>query len=200
MKARAVDGSTDRFATQADEYFSARPVYPAALVDGVVQSVPRRQLAVDVGTGSGQLAADLSPSFTQVVAVDKSPAQLSRATQRPNVTYRPGVATALPVTVDHSDLITVAQCYHWLLADQTAPDFLVEARRVLSPAGRLAILGYGVCRIVGLGEDHESCSSNAEAAQKIFDRFYYDELGSHLPPESAACWWDILIDACWIDK
>ena len=57
--------------------------------------------------------------------------------------------------------------------------FLQEAHRVLRPDGCLAILGYGIC------------SLQPEPLQTAFNGFYYQALGSHLPPSSSECWWDI---------
>lgn len=67
----AVDGSIDRFAAQAELYAKTRPKYPQALLDLIDQSVHRHELAVDVGTGSGQLAIPLSSYFHNVLALDK---------------------------------------------------------------------------------------------------------------------------------
>ena len=67
----AVDGSIDRSAVQAELYARARPKYPRQLLDVLDQSVHRHELAVDVGTGSGQLAVPLSFCFHNVVALDK---------------------------------------------------------------------------------------------------------------------------------
>lgn len=173
------DGSVDRFAAQAKVYSKARPTYPKATVDLVVESVHRHDLAVDVGTGSGQLAISLSSHFQKVLALDQSPAQLSFARRKPNIIYQEGCATELPTAHDSVDLVTAAQCYHWFLADDTHAQFLQEAHRVLRPDGRLAVLGYGIC------------SLQPEPLQTAFQGFYYQALGSHLPPSSPECWWDI---------
>ena len=173
------DGSFDRFAAQAEVYSRARPTYPKPLVDLVVQSVHRHDLAVDVGTGSGQLAVSLSSYFQKVLALDKSPAQLSHAHHKPNIVYETGDATLLPAAHDSADLVTAAQCYHWFLADETDHQFLQETHRVLRPDGRLAVLGYGIC------------SLRSEPLQTAFRGFYIQALGSHLPPSSSECWWDI---------
>lgn len=54
------------------------PAYLTALAP----LLPRRRLAVDVGTGDGSLLDVLAPVFEQVIAVDRSPAQLERARER----------------------------------------------------------------------------------------------------------------------
>jgi ubiquinone/menaquinone biosynthesis C-methylase UbiE len=102
----------------------------------MVQSIHRHELAVDVGTGLGQLAVPLSSYFHNVVALDKSPAQLSRAPKKTNIHPQTGVATLLPASNASVDLVTAAQCYHWFLADESDEQFLKEAHRVLRPDGR----------------------------------------------------------------
>jgi SAM-dependent methyltransferase len=180
LHSAAVDGSIDRFATQAAVYCKARPKYPQALVHLMVQSIHRHELAMDVGTGSGQLAVPLSSYFHNVVALDKSPAQLSRVPRKTNIHPQTGVATLLPASNASVDLVTAAQCYHWFLADESDEQFLKEAHRVLRPDGRLAVLGYGICSF-----------SDEPELQKAFEGFYYLDLGSHHPPTSPKCWWDI---------
>jgi DNA-binding transcriptional ArsR family regulator/SAM-dependent methyltransferase len=44
--------------------------------------LPRRELAIEVGTGDGRLIEVLSPMFKQVVAIDRERAQLDRAAER----------------------------------------------------------------------------------------------------------------------
>jgi len=59
-------------------FASELPAYLTAL--GAL--LPRRRLAVDVGTGHGHLIDVLAPVFERVVAVDRSSAQLDRAAAR----------------------------------------------------------------------------------------------------------------------
>jgi methylase of polypeptide subunit release factors len=77
LRNAAVDGSIDRFAVQAELYARSRPRYPLALLDVLDQSVHRHELAMDVGTGSGQLAVPLSSYFHNIVALDKVRLSLS---------------------------------------------------------------------------------------------------------------------------
>jgi DNA-binding transcriptional ArsR family regulator len=54
----------------------------AAYVAALARLLPRRELAVDAGTGDGGLLDVLAPAFECVVAVDRSEAQLDRARAR----------------------------------------------------------------------------------------------------------------------
>lgn len=73
------------------EFFSSaqavdgREGFPAELpayLFACAQLLPRRQLAVDVGTGDGRLLEVLAPLFDRVIGVDREEAQLQRATER----------------------------------------------------------------------------------------------------------------------
>ena len=57
---------------------SELPAYLAA----ISWLLPRRELAVEVGTGDGRLLEVLAPLFERVVAIDREQAQLERAAQR----------------------------------------------------------------------------------------------------------------------
>lgn len=66
------------FGQQAALYAQHRPDYPAALYDAVLSfaALPRRQLALDVATGTGQVAVELADRFEQVLACDSTQAQV----------------------------------------------------------------------------------------------------------------------------
>ncbi|MFN2637678.1 MAG: class I SAM-dependent methyltransferase [Gemmatimonadaceae bacterium] len=97
------------------------------------------RLALDCGTGSGQAALGLIEHYERVIAIDPSSEQLSRARTHGRIEYLLAKAedTALP---DHSvDLVVSAQGLHWF----DTRKFFLEAKRVLSSGGAIAIWGYG---------------------------------------------------------
>jgi len=120
-------------------YRAYRTNYTPAFYEHILNSHHgARNVALDVATGTGQVAVELSNHFGKVYAIDKSPVMLSSAIKAPNVEYSVSVAEKLDFP-DHSvDLITVVQGAHWFDIDV----FFAEARRVLAPNGTLAILGY----------------------------------------------------------
>lgn len=128
----------DRFSAQANAYARYRPVYPAELYVFLGNVAPRRVLAWDCGTGSGQAAVDLARHFEAVIATDASGEQISRARAFPRVEYR--VARAEESGLDNAsvDLIAAASSMHWF----DLPTFYREVRRVLTPGGVLAAWGY----------------------------------------------------------
>lgn len=142
----------DHFSGHAADYAAWRPTWPGDLAGWLASISPGRDLAVDVATGNGQLAALLAPHFQRVLATDASPQQIAAATPHERVTY--GVSRAEEVAVPDGsvDLLTVAQALHWL----NWPAFAREAQRVLRPGGVLAACGYtgmtvdeGVDAVVG---------------------------------------------------
>ncbi len=97
---------------------------------------------VDVGCGTGQFTRLLrevaGPDSVIGVDPDASAVQFAREKSK-DITYRVGEADALPVT-DHSvDLVTSALSFHHV--DPARRDAAIaEAKRVLRPGGRLAIV------------------------------------------------------------
>lgn len=53
-----------------------------AYVAALARLLPERKLAIDAGTGDGELLSVLAPAFERVIAVDRSEAQLDRARAR----------------------------------------------------------------------------------------------------------------------
>jgi SAM-dependent methyltransferase len=157
----------DHFSGQAATYAAYRPTYPLRLFAWLASVVPRRQLAWDAGTGSGQAAAGLADHFERVIATDASAAQLAHATAHPRVEYRVATAEASGLAPGSIDLVTVAQALHWF----DIPGFFAEARRVLAPDGVLAVWCYGDPRL-----DHP-------VLNEILRRYNRGTVEEYWPPE-----------------
>ena len=131
------------FSAQANEYRTFRPTYPDELYEFLYQHTPGFNLALDCGTGTGQVASTLVERFSKVVATDISQKQIDKALPHERITYKVAEAAESGLTPDFVDLITVAQALHWFNTDK----FYREANRVLKPGGLLACWGYGLCTI-----------------------------------------------------
>jgi len=98
------------------------------------------QRALDVGTGTGQMARGLASGGARVTGLDRSAellavgVELDRAADA-SVTRVRGLAEDLPFGAGSFDLVSVVQAFHWF----DRPRFLAEAQRVLVPGGRLLI-------------------------------------------------------------
>ncbi|GBC07565.1 hypothetical protein RclHR1_07540003 [Rhizophagus clarus] len=96
--------------------------------------------ALDIATGTGQVATDLSQTFKQVYATDISSTMLQNAIKKSNITYSISSAEDLSQFSSNSiDLITAAESAHWF----NITEFFKESFRVLKPQGTLAIWSYG---------------------------------------------------------
>ncbi len=129
----------DHFSDRAALYAEYRPLYPEALFEFVAGLTANHRVALDCGTGNGQAARGLANHFDRVIATDASAQQIRNASPHPGIEFRvaPAEASGLP---DRSvDLVTAAQCLHWLDTDR----FFAEARRVLVAGGAIAVWGYG---------------------------------------------------------
>jgi ArsR family transcriptional regulator len=80
------DAATREFFARTPEAEAAQrtalPEELAAYLMAVAPLIPRRELAVDAGTGEGRLLEVLAPLFDRVIAIDREPAQLDRARER----------------------------------------------------------------------------------------------------------------------
>lgn len=101
-------------------------------------------VVVDLGAGTGLLALALAPAVHEVIAVDISPAMLTRLEQHAselritNVTSIEADLRVLPLE-DESVTLAVSNYTFHHLADAEKELALAEARRVLAPDGRLVI-------------------------------------------------------------
>ena len=139
------------FDRQSDEYADARPNYPSSLWEKIFAAVSDRDLALDVGCGSGQATLQLASldEFTKIFAMDSSDMQIGNARKRASKAGFTNTKTLsfhvcqaedlLSLTTENSvDLITVATAIHWFSHDQ----FFAAVRKVLKPRGTLAFWTY----------------------------------------------------------
>ena len=159
----------DHFSGVAGAYAERRPHYPRQLFTWLAALAPRRELAWDCATGSGQAAVGLADHFERVIATDASEAQIAAAVAHPRIEYRVAPAASSGLASDSADLVTVGQALHWF----DRPAFYAEARRVLRPDGVVAVWTYGLS---SLGEPR------ADAALR---RFYSETVGPYWPRERA---------------
>ena len=159
----------DHFSGVASGYAEFRPLYPEPLFDWLAGLSPRRDLAWDCATGSGQAAVALASRFERVIATDASSGQVAAAAPHPGVEYRVAPAESSGLAPASVDLVTVAQALHWF----DRPAFYAEARRVLRPDGVVAAWTYG----------HPSIDERR--ADAALQRFYSETVGPYWPKERA---------------
>ncbi|AVM00904.1 class I SAM-dependent methyltransferase [Gordonia iterans] len=98
----------------------------------------RRDLAIDVGCGRGELLSRLSPEFTRVEGTDLDTGMRHAAADRcahlPNVLVD---GRSLGELEPGADLLTMVAVLHHLDLDETLP----HVRRILAPRGRLLVVG-----------------------------------------------------------
>ena len=128
----------DHFSRAAQDYARHRPSYPTDLFSYLASVSPGLDLAWDCGTGNGQAALALVEHFERVVATDASADQIKHAFRHDAVEYRVEPAESVSLATGSVDLVTVAIAVHWFDFDR----FYTEVRRVLKPAGVLAVWTY----------------------------------------------------------
>jgi SAM-dependent methyltransferase len=159
----------DHFPGVASRYADFRPRYPAALFDYLATLAPRNFAVWDGACGIGQATLDLAARFDRVIATDGSVEPIGPARPHPKVEYRVVPAERRGLADRSVALIIVAQALHWFDLDS----FYAEVRRVLKPAGWIAVWTYGINRVEG------------DAANRLVQDFYGHTVGPYWPPERA---------------
>lgn len=157
----------DHFSGVAPDYSRYRPTYPEALYAYLSEMAAGHSLAWDCAAGSGQATLGLTPWFDRVIATDASASQIARAPAHPKVEYGVAPAEASGLPAGDVDLLIVAQALHWLDLER----FYAEARRVLAPAGLIAVWSYPMQQ------------TGDAAIDKVLSHFYSDVVGAFWPPE-----------------
>jgi ubiquinone/menaquinone biosynthesis C-methylase UbiE len=157
----------DHFSASAAAYAAFRPRYPRRLFEMLADLCPRRELAWDCATGSGQAASGLVEHFDRVIATDASAQQIALAEPHPRIDYRVAPAERSEVDAQSADIVAVAQALHWLRLDE----FYAEVRRVLRPGGILAVWCYAIFQVEG------------DEVDGALRRFYDETVGPFWSPE-----------------
>jgi len=156
----------DNFSTGSDLYAKYRPTYPQELYDTLLAKVSERTLALDVGTGNGQVAEELAKYFEKVCATDISSEQIKQALSNPKIEYSVQQAEKTSFGNEAFDLIVVAQAVHWFDFEQ----FYTEVNRTLKKGGILAIWGYGLVKTF-------------PELDAVIEDFYYNQIGVYWDAE-----------------
>ncbi len=99
-------------------------------------ALPARGWLLDVGGGTGRVAAALQGDVDRVVVADYSEGMIRFAGQKPGVAAVRSVAEALPFASNTFARIVVVDAFHHFHDQKRAA---VELWRVLAPGGRLVI-------------------------------------------------------------
>jgi SAM-dependent methyltransferase len=136
-------GFKDHFSGHAPAYAGARPHYPDELFAWLATLTAKHDAVWDCGTGNGQAALGLAGNFRRVIATDPSRQQIESAFPHVRIEYRVASAESPGLGPHSVDLVTVAQALHWF----DRPNFYRQVRKVLRPAGAIAVWCYGLCSI-----------------------------------------------------
>ncbi|MBB2892033.1 class I SAM-dependent methyltransferase [Flexivirga oryzae] len=142
MDSQGVKEFFERVSQDWDEMRSS--FYNADIIDALAERTQLTQdsTVVDVGTGTGFVAAGVAGRAAAVVGVDNSPAMLDVARQSldalgaDNVTLIEGSIEALPLPDDSADVAVANMVLHH--APHPAA-MIAEMARVVRPGGRIAV-------------------------------------------------------------
>jgi demethylmenaquinone methyltransferase/2-methoxy-6-polyprenyl-1,4-benzoquinol methylase len=127
------------YSRQAETYDATRSASPSVLraLREALAGAPGRRL-VDVGGGTGNYARALCDEGWDPLVVDREPAMLARARAKGLATLE-GDAQALGLADGTADAVMLVSMLHHVDDPAAA---LAEARRVLRPRGRLALMVF----------------------------------------------------------
>lgn len=132
---------TARFSDRADDYVRGRPGYPEVLFDELLArtGLGAGAAVADLGAGTGLSSEPFLRRGLAVFAVEPNAAMRAAAARwlgdRPGFTAVDGRAEASGLAAASVDLVFAAQAFHWFDGERAR----VEARRILRPAGALAL-------------------------------------------------------------
>lgn len=123
------------FENIGEEYDRYRPGFPDAAAEAIIPV--RVSSALDLGAGTGKFTERLLKRADRVVAVEPSNAMLEVLRAKlPSVEALIGGAENIPMADASTDVVTVAQAFHWFDRDPAC----AEIRRVLVPGGTIGLL------------------------------------------------------------
>jgi SAM-dependent methyltransferase len=121
------------FSEQAASYARARPGYPGALVDRLVESVGAHpgDAVADIGAGTGIFTRLLAERGFSVTAIEPSANMRALALPSPNTVWKEATFEDTGLDAGSQRWVVAAQSFHWATPERALP----EIRRVLAPGG-----------------------------------------------------------------
>lgn len=129
-------GVAESFGGDAERYDRTRPPYPDELVDLVVSRAPGRRF-LDVGTGTGILARQLTERGVEVLGVEPDE-RMAETARRHGLAVEVGTVEQWEPRERVFDAVVAGQAWHWV--DPEAGPTKVGS--VLVPGGVLALLAH----------------------------------------------------------
>jgi len=132
---------------KASSYDQARPAPPSVLLDLLTQviSLPRPNLVVDLGSGTGLSTVVWAERAERVIGIEPNADMRREATRKladyphaAHITYQAGLAHQTDLPDACADFVTCAQSFHWMEPTTT----LAEIARILRPGGLFAAYDY----------------------------------------------------------
>jgi ubiquinone/menaquinone biosynthesis C-methylase UbiE len=127
------------YSQQARTYDETRAASPSVLgpLREALEGAPGRRL-VDVGGGTGNYSLALREEGWEPLVIDRQPEMLAQAAAKGLETLA-GDAQQLPLPDAGADAVMLVSMLHHV---EDPPKALAEARRVLRPGGRLALMAF----------------------------------------------------------
>ena len=126
-----------RFSNRAADYARARPSYPDAAIEAILEGAPgdRSITVADVGAGTGIATLLLARHVAvgRVLAVEPNAAMRDAATAHERVSWIDGTGERTTLGDASVDVVVCAQAFHWLDADAALQEFA----RIIDPASAL---------------------------------------------------------------
>lgn len=129
-----------RFGQAAKAYSTFRPDYPAAIFEHILAVIPaeRRNVAVDLGAGTGKASAELAKHFVRVIAVEPDPLMAEKLREEaPGIEVRIAPAEEYEQAASSVDLVNCATSLHWM----DVPRVMENVARWLRSGSVLAVYG-----------------------------------------------------------
>lgn len=123
------------FGAVAAAYDLGRPTFPVEALIWIL-GAGRGLQVLDLGAGTGKLAAVAAELGHDVIAVDPSQEMLEVCRRRPGIDTMVGAAESIPLAHGSVDAVIVGQAFHWFDHARALP----EIARVLRPNGVLGLL------------------------------------------------------------
>ena len=127
------------YSNEAQAYALGRPGYPDDLLQWLKADlgIGARQIAVDLGAGTGKFTKMLLKTGAQVIAVEPVDAMRAQlAGNVPEAKIFSGSGEAIPLESGSVDAVVCPQSFHWFATEAA----LREIHRVLKPGGRLGLV------------------------------------------------------------
>lgn len=159
----------------ASHYSAYRPPFHSVILGRVLRQQKKRQMGLDIGSGTGRSAQELAKFCSHVVGLEPSKSMLLKAEKHENVNYVNSPGEQIPIATRAVDVVTLAGSLNYIERNSLVNELL----RICREDAEIVVYDFEVDLInfeKFLGINLAKCSPEYDHSANLSEHSNFDEV------------------------